>query len=130
MSNHGKAHLFEGGGSVRRLHNGEDRGEPHRGQPWFFVFPSRWSAIPGGLQVVSHGSLFPRGGRVGQTRIKLFFAGATLVLRNGSVINSLIELVRTAERQEDHSHAGAWERGFSGRQASRLEISKLTPRRS
>ena len=46
-------------------------------------------------------------------------------LKNGPVINSLIELVRPVERQE-HSHAGAWgEREFSGRQASRLEIEEV-----
>ena len=34
-------------------------------------------------------------------------------LRNGTGITSLIDVVRAAERQEDRSHAGAWERVFS-----------------
>ena len=35
-------------------------------------------------------------------------------VRNGPGITSLIELVLAAERQADRSHAGAWEREFSG----------------
>src|SRR6202522_1464717 len=36
------------------------------------------------------------------------------LVRNGPAITSLVELMHAAERQEDRSHAGAWEREFSG----------------
>ena len=51
-------------------------------------------------------------------------------LRNGSGITSLIDLEHAAERHEDRSHAGAWERVWSAREWRSLEFGKLFPTRS
>ena len=48
-------------------------------------------------------------------------------LRNRPGTTSLAELVRAAERQGGRTHAGAWEREFSGHPAVRLEINTLFP---
>ena len=53
------------------------------------------------------------------------FAGTKLdrvgpvALRNGPVLTSRSNVERAAERHEDRSHAGAWERGFVKRAAER-----------
>jgi hypothetical protein len=42
-------------------------------------------------------------------------------------MSSRIDSEHAAERHEERSHAGAWERGFSGRESSYLEVGKLFP---
>jgi len=48
-------------------------------------------------------------------------------LRNGSGITSRIDLEHAAERHENRSHAGAWERGFSGSRRARSRNREVIP---
>jgi hypothetical protein len=48
---------------------------------------------------------------------------------NGPGMTTRIKLDRAAERREDRSHAGAWERELSGPRAFGLKIGTLFPSR-